>query len=122
MRPVRDVIAEIDSIASPHLFFVDDSFGLKRNAAKKLVREMIPLNRLWVGQGTISLAQDLELLKLMRLSGCKPLLIGFESVRKEVQDGMKKISDVGIEFSEAARRFHEHGKKQCSCDSCCRLS
>jgi len=70
---------------------------------------MRPLNRLWVGQGTISLAEDLELLRLMELSGCKALLIGFESVQKEVQDGMKKISSIGIEFSEAVRRFHDHG-------------
>ena len=109
MRPVGEVIADIDSIASPHLFFVDDSFGMNRYATKELVRQMTPQNRLWVGQGTVSLAKDLELLKLMRSSGCKALLIGFESVQKEVQNGMRKISSVGIGFSEAMHRFHDHG-------------
>lgn len=109
MRPVGDIVAEIDSIDFPHLFFVDDSFGLRPNVAKKLLREMIPLNRIWVGQGAVSLAEDLELLNLMALSGCKGLLIGFESMQKDIQNRMKKISCVKIDFSEAVRRFHDHG-------------
>ena len=36
VRPVHEVIAEIESIDSPHLFFVDDALGLNRNTAKKL--------------------------------------------------------------------------------------
>ncbi len=77
------MIAEIESIDSPHLFFVDDALGLNRNAAKKLFTEMIPLRRRWLAQGTVSLAEDLELLGLMKRSGCLGLLIGFESVQKD---------------------------------------
>ena len=109
MRPVREVIAEMESVDFSSFFFVDDSFGLIRNATKTLLREMIPLKCLWVGQGTISLAADPELVKLMRLSGCRALLIGFESVQKQIQAGMKKISGVKIDFSEAVRRFHGEG-------------
>jgi radical SAM superfamily enzyme YgiQ (UPF0313 family) len=109
IRPVQDVIAEIDSIDIPNLFFVDDSFGLNRAYTKKLLREMIPLNRKWVGQGTVSLARDLELLHLMKSAGCKALLIGFESIQKDIQDSMQKISCSGIEYSEAINRFHDEG-------------
>lgn len=109
MRPVGDIVAEIDSIDFPLLFFVDDSFGLRRNATKKLLREMIPLHRIWVGQGGVSLAEDLELLKLMALSGCKALLIGFESIQEDIQKRMRKISCIKIDFSEVVRRFHDHG-------------
>ena len=109
VRPVQEVIAEIESIDSPHLFFVDDALGLNRNEAKKLFTEMIPLRRLWLGQGTVSLAEDLELLRLMRRSGCMGLLIGFESVQKETQNEMKKIKNLRIDFYEAMRRFHGEG-------------
>ena len=109
VRPVQEVIAEIESIDSPHLFFVDDALGLNRNAAKKLYAEMIPLRRLWLGQGTVSLAEDLELLRLMRRSGCKGLLIGFESVQKGTQNEVKKIKNLRIDFYEAMRRFHGEG-------------
>ena len=109
VRPVQEVIAEIESIDSPHIFFVDDALGLNRNVAKKLFTEMIPLRRRWLAQGTVSLAQDLELLELMRRSGCLGLLIGFESVQKTTQNEVMKITNLRIDFHEAMRRFHGEG-------------
>ena len=109
VRPVQEVIAEIESIDSPHIFFVDDALGLNRNEAKKLFTEMIPLRRRWLAQGTVSLAQDFELLDLMRRSGCLGLLIGFESVQKAAQNEVMKISNLRIDFHEAMRRFHGEG-------------
>jgi len=109
VRPVQEVIAEIESIDSPHLFFVDDALGLNRNAAKKLFTEMIPLRRRWLAQGTVSLAEDLELLRLMRRSGCLGLFIGFESVQKATQNEVMKIKNLRIDFYEAMRRFHGEG-------------
>jgi radical SAM superfamily enzyme YgiQ (UPF0313 family) len=108
-RPIPEVIAEIESIDSPHLFFVDDALALNRPTAKKLFTEMTPLQLKWAGQGPVSLAEDLELLRLMRRSGCVGLLIGFESVQKETHDAMKKIKNLRIDFSEAVRRFHDEG-------------
>ena len=109
VRPVQEVIAEIESIDSPHLFFVDDALGLNRNAAKKLFTEMIPLRRQWLAQGTVSLAEDPELLGLMKRAGCLGLLIGFESVQKGTQDEVNKIKNLGIDFYEAMQRFHGEG-------------
>src|SRR4030043_457101 len=109
VRPVQDVIAEIESIDSPHLFFVDDALALNRNAAKKLFTEMIPLRRLWLGQGTRSLAEDVELLRFRLRSGCLGLLIGFESVQRATQNEVKKIKNLRIDFYEAMRRFHDEG-------------
>jgi radical SAM superfamily enzyme YgiQ (UPF0313 family) len=108
-RPIPEVIAEIESIDASHLFFVDDALALNRLTAKKLFTEMIPLRLKWAGQGPVSLAEDLELLKLMRRSGCVGLLIGFESVQKEAHNEMKKIRNLKIDFSEAIRRFHDEG-------------
>ncbi len=108
-RPIPEVIAEIGSINSRHLFFVDDTLALNRPEAKRLFTKMIPLRLKWAGQGPVSLAEDMELLKLMRRSGCVGLLIGFESVQKETFDGMKKIRNLKIDFSEAIRRFHNEG-------------
>ena len=109
VRPVQEVIAEIEAIDSPHLFFVDDALGLNRNAAKKVFTEMIPLGRRWLAQGTVSLAEDLELLGLMKRAGCLGLLIGFESVQKGTQNEVKKIKNLRIDFYEAMHRFHGEG-------------
>jgi len=109
VRPVHEVIAEIESLDSPHFFFVDDALGLNREIGKKLFTEMIPLQRVWMGQGTVSLAEDVELLKLMRRSGGRGLLLGFESVQKGPQHEIKKIKNLKIDFYEAMRRFHGEG-------------
>ncbi|MDD2582494.1 MAG: radical SAM protein [Desulfuromonadaceae bacterium] len=109
VRPVQEVIAEIEAIDSPYLFFVDDALGLDRKAAKKLFTEMIPLKRHWLAQGTVSLAEDPELLALMKRSGCMGLLIGFESVQKGTQDEVNKIRNLSIDFYEAMHRFHGEG-------------
>ena len=109
VRPVDEVIAEIEAIDSPHLFFVDDALGLNRNTAKKLFTEMIPLRRQWLAQGTVSLAEDPELLALMKRAGCLGLLIGFESVQSDTQHKVSKIRNLKVDFLEAMRRFHAEG-------------
>jgi len=109
VRSVQEVIAEIESIDSRHLFFVDDALGLNRKVAKELFTEMIPLKRRWLAQGTVSLAEDPELLSLMKRSGCLGLLIGFESTQKSTQDEVRKIRNLKIDFYEAMRRFHGEG-------------
>lgn len=109
VRPVQEVIAEIESIDSPHIFFVDDALGLNRKVARELFTEMIPLRRLWLAQGTVSLAEDPGLLSLMKRAGCLGLLVGFESVQKDAQNEVKKIKNLRIAFYEAMRRFHGEG-------------
>jgi len=109
VRPVSEVISEIESIEAQDLFFVDDALGLNRVEAKKLFTEMIPLKKRWLAQATVSLAEDLELLDLMKRAGCLGLLIGFESVQKQTQDEVGKIKSLQIDFYEAMRRFHDQG-------------
>jgi radical SAM superfamily enzyme YgiQ (UPF0313 family) len=109
MRPTSEVIAEIMSAGNSRLFFVDDALALNRPAARKLFAEMIPLGLKWAGQGNVTLAEDLDLLRLMKRSGCVGLLVGFESVQKEAAGGMKKLTSLRISFEEAVRRFHGEG-------------
>jgi radical SAM superfamily enzyme YgiQ (UPF0313 family) len=109
MRPTSEVIAEITSAGNSHLFLVDDALAVNRTASKELFTEMIPLGLKWAGQGNITLAEDLDLLRLMKRSGCVGLLVGFESVQKEPAGGMTKLTNLRISFEEAVRRFHGEG-------------
>lgn len=108
-RPLSQVVSELVSLDARHLFFVDDNLALNRAAARELFEAMVPLGCRWAGQGPASLAEDLELLKLMRRSGCVGLLIGFESIQKGSQQRMKKTRNLKIDFPEAMRRFHGEG-------------
>jgi len=62
------------------IFFIDDNITSDLEAAKELMRALIPLGVRWVSQSSITVAWDEEALELMRRSGCQGLLVGFESL------------------------------------------
>ena len=79
--------------------------------AIELFRELAPLNIRWFSQGTLSMARDPELLRLMADSGCVGVLVGFESLKRETLLEMNK--PVNIPFVENVResvdKLHQHG-------------
>jgi radical SAM superfamily enzyme YgiQ (UPF0313 family) len=85
-RPVEDVLAEVvagatDDERGKLIFFVDDNLACEPNRLKEFLRALIPLRVRWVGQAGINVAHDPELLDLIARSGCRGLLIGFESLQ-----------------------------------------
>ncbi|MCE1247734.1 MAG: B12-binding domain-containing radical SAM protein [Firmicutes bacterium] len=87
MKPVERVIAEIEIAKSffvkPHISFVDENMLVNRNYAKELLRKMIPLGVSWECYCDVSVAEDEELLDLMRESGCYEIQVGLETVNPE---------------------------------------
>jgi radical SAM superfamily enzyme YgiQ (UPF0313 family) len=108
-RPIAEVIDEIASLEKPDLFFVDDNMAMNRNAAKELFTEMAHVKCRWVGEGTVTLAEDIDLVRKIKRSGCEALLLGFESVQKDVQATMAKTRKLKVDYAEAIRRFHSEG-------------
>jgi radical SAM superfamily enzyme YgiQ (UPF0313 family) len=81
-RPADEVIAEVAAIGRRNLvFFVDDNLACDPERLKAFLRALIPLRVRWVGQAGINAAHDPELLELIVRSGCRCLLIGFESLQ-----------------------------------------
>lgn len=89
-RPVRDVIREIDEECGKRVFIVDDIINGDVKYAMELFREMAPLNRRWVGQVTVTLGKEPELVKAMAKAGCIGVFIGLESVDQETLKNMRK--------------------------------
>lgn len=81
-RPVEDIVKEIKTLQKEKkiFFFVDDNFIGNIKEAKALLRALIPLKIRWITQMSIDGAYDEELLQLLDESGCKGVLIGFESL------------------------------------------
>jgi radical SAM superfamily enzyme YgiQ (UPF0313 family) len=94
VKPVERVIAEIHEIKRiwPHPFieFADDNSFANRNHSKELLRALAPERVHWFSECDISVADDPELLDLMRLSGCRELLIGLESPSRGGIDGVEQ--------------------------------
>ncbi len=91
-RPVEAVIEELKALRdqSKLIFFVDDNFSGDIPSSKALLQEMQPLGIRWVTQMSINAAHDEELLALMVRSGCKGVLIGFESLDEKNLKAMGK--------------------------------
>ncbi|HZD03339.1 MAG TPA: radical SAM protein, partial [Longimicrobiales bacterium] len=91
-RDVDEVIAEIGEIRRPGqmIFFVDDNIMSDLEAAKELMRALVPLRIRWVSQSSINVAFDEEALDLMERSGCQGVLVGFESLAPASLKAMRK--------------------------------
>jgi radical SAM superfamily enzyme YgiQ (UPF0313 family) len=109
-RPGREVAAEMAATGSRRFFIVDDNIVSQPAHARELCRELIPLGVSWVGQASIHIAQDDELLDLMVQSGCRGVLIGMESLDPaNLRDMGKSWNLAGGGYAESLRRFREHG-------------
>ena len=108
-RPVEDVVREIQSLKKRILFFVDDNLAMDSERLKLLCRAMIPLNKRWIGQLSIHAANDMELLGLMKQSGCAGVLIGFESLSTETLTDMGKKVNTKEDFSQAVENLRQFG-------------
>ncbi|MBI1924327.1 radical SAM protein [Candidatus Poribacteria bacterium] len=93
LKPVSKVIEEIHAIkriwSRPFIEFADDNSFVHRKHAKELLRALVKAKVRWFTETDISVAEDDELLGLMRDSGCKQILIGLESPRKVSLDGVE---------------------------------
>ena len=109
-RPAHEVAAEMERTGSRRFFIVDDNIVSQPERARELCRELIPLNINWVGQASIHIAQDDELLRLMAASGCRGVLIGMESLDPQnLRDMGKEWNLSGGTYADSLRRFREHG-------------
>jgi len=93
VKPVEKVIAEIREIkkiwAKPFIEFADDNSFVHREHYKKLLRALAKERVRWFTEADVSVAEDDELLGLMRDSGCQQVLIGLESPRRGSLDGIE---------------------------------
>lgn len=108
-RPVDDVIEEIKGFDTREFFFMDDNIVGRPKYAKELFLKLIPLNRTWGSQASITMAKDLELLKLYAESGGKYAFIGFESLSQKNLEEMNKGWNSADGYKEAIRKIHDAG-------------
>lgn len=111
-RPVDRVVEEIRKLRATTklFFFVDDNFASDIDSAKELLRALIPLKIRWVTQMSINAAYDEEFLQLLSQSGCKLVLIGFESLDDESLRQMgKQFNTMKGGYEHALRNLYRHG-------------
>jgi radical SAM superfamily enzyme YgiQ (UPF0313 family) len=116
-RPVTDVVRDIQAIRQfqprPFIEFADDNTFVDHAWGKDLCRALIPLGVKWFTETDISVADDLELLQLMRQARCRQVLIGLESPDRSALEGIELRADFKSRRSgtcvEAVRRIQAQG-------------
>lgn len=109
-REHGQIIRELQNNPNRFYFLVDDNLVADKNNLKALLQQMVPLQIKWAGQGTLSMAKDPELLKLLKKSGCELMLIGFESLEEESLRQMNKSFNAALgERDELVKRIHDAG-------------
>ena len=93
-KPIEIILEEIKKIKEKFIFFIDDNLFSNEEEAIKLFKSLIPLKKKWACQISIDTAKNIELLKLMRKSGCILVLIGFESLNIENLRQMGKVPNI----------------------------
>jgi radical SAM superfamily enzyme YgiQ (UPF0313 family) len=108
-KPVEEVVADIGQHGARKLIFVDLNLIADRAYAERLFDALIPLRVKWYGLSTVLLADDRPLLELAARSGCRGLLLGFESIRAENLRGSSKSFNKPTRFKEVVSLLHAHG-------------
>jgi radical SAM superfamily enzyme YgiQ (UPF0313 family) len=122
-KPVERVLAEVRAIRAlwdqPFIELADDNSFIDRRYARDLCRALAPERLKWFTETDISIADDPELLDLMREAGCRQVLIGLESPTTEGLDGIERRRNWKLrQLSRYERAVIEIQSRGISVDGC----
>lgn len=109
-RNLENVIDDITNLRQKYLFFADDNLFSNADKAAELVRALKPLKKKWVCQISMDAANNPDLLKSMRASGCIMVLIGFESLSINNLKQMGKGANIACgDYEKIIRNIYDAG-------------
>lgn len=93
------------------VFFIDDNLAINPQRTKSLLREIIARNAQvpWVGQISINLLRDEELVSLIARSGGKWIFMGLESIDSANLKSLRKGFNKPEEYREILECLARHG-------------
>lgn len=108
-REIRDVIKDIKAVKSKHIMFIDDNFVGNPAWTRKFLEAIKPMKLKWNAAVSINAVCDLQLLDLMKESGCQSLFIGFESIHPASIHDVHKIQNSKVSYERAIYEIHKRG-------------
>jgi radical SAM superfamily enzyme YgiQ (UPF0313 family) len=117
LKPVERVLAEIRAIKQiwerPFIEFADDNSFVHKAHYRRLMRALLREDLRWFTECDLSVADDPELLGLMRDAGCQQVLIGLESPRAASLEGLEGRNNWKArrreDYLSAIERIQERG-------------
>lgn len=122
LKPVDRVLAEIDAVRAlwtrPFIEFADDNTFVHREWSKHLLRELAVRDLRYFTETDVSIAEDDELLDLLYESGCRQVLIGFESAKQTGLIGLDRAGWKSRQYDRylpAIEKIQGRGVSVCGC-------
>jgi radical SAM superfamily enzyme YgiQ (UPF0313 family) len=117
-RPIEEVLDEMETIPQRNIFILDDNIVgntvKSQERAIELFKGMISrgIKKDWIGQASLNVADNEEVLRYAALSGCRMLFIGIESENKEqlLHVNKKMNAKMGAgSYNTVFRKMHKYG-------------
>jgi radical SAM superfamily enzyme YgiQ (UPF0313 family) len=112
-RPVNEVLDEVRTLMRVgnrrFVYFVDDIFNAHRKHAFAVMEGLEKLKVHWTCLCTANVGDDLEMLRLMRRSGCLHINIGMESVNPESLQAVNKKQNHAEKYKQQFANLRKHG-------------
>ncbi|HNW72928.1 MAG TPA: radical SAM protein [Bacteroidales bacterium] len=117
-RPIDEVIDEMAEIPQKNIFILDDNIvgnNAKAQArAIELFRAMIDrgIRKDWIGQASLNVADNEDVLKYAAKSGCRMLFIGIESEQEDQLSGANKRLNLRMgvnSYDHVFDKMHKYG-------------
>ncbi len=110
IKPVDRVIAEIHAIKAlwkrPFIEFADDNTFVNKAHSKQLLRALAGEDVRWFTETDLSVADDEDLLDMLRDAGCAEVLIGFEGTTFSSARRHRAASQLESQTSRSLPRSH----------------
>lgn len=122
-KTIHQVLNEIDYVLErwnrPFIEFVDDNALSDRRYWKTLLTAIRDRNVRWFAECDISIAEDTELLQVMKESGCREVLIGLESPSRGELSGLELNNNwkhkVQKNYLVSIKKIQDHGIRVIGC-------
>jgi radical SAM superfamily enzyme YgiQ (UPF0313 family) len=108
-REISAIVNHLNSFDEKFFMFIDDNLTQDRDYALELFKAITPLQKKWVTQASVEIADDPELLKWMSDSGCVGVFIGLESFSESALCSQNKRIKSPQYYKEAVRTIHRRG-------------
>ncbi|MDR0648017.1 MAG: cobalamin-dependent protein [Synergistaceae bacterium] len=108
-KDIRQIIDDMRRVGQRRVIFIDLNLISDIRYATELFTAMIPLNVEWFGLSTVLIAHEPELMELMARSGCKGLLLGFETLARDSLGDMSKDFNSSVDYAKLVRDLHSLG-------------
>ena len=106
-KPVSWIVEDIRRVGQKQILFVDLNLVADLAYARELFTALIPLKVRWFGLSTVLIAHDPELMELMARSGCRGLLLGFESVMPDSLGDANKRFNGSVDYRTLIADLHD---------------